>query len=277
MSEQKFLKNDLKTLVEKFSKDDVITSIEKNYQKDKVIFVHANDIVDNKTIKPAKVDTKTIENIEKSIVNHGLYNPLIVRKAKNNKYEIIIGRKRWIACKKINFSNIPIIVNEYDDQETLLILLCDSRENKNFNPIEVALIINELKTKFNYKNNDICEILHQSPSQISNYLSLLSLPKSIIQKVSTNRLSFGHAKALTHLKSEKDVITVAKKIDDFRLSVREAEDLVYSLKDKNIKYTKNYVLKQKDNTIIIQINKKEDSDKIYKKINELLKNSFKKL
>ena len=144
MSEQKFLKNDLKTLVEKFAKDDVITSIEKNYQKDKVIFVHANDIVDNKTIKPAKVDTKTIENIEKSIVNHGLYNPLIVRKAKNNKYEIIIGRKRWIACKKINFSNIPIIVNEYDDQETLLILLCDSRENKNFNPIEVALIINEL-------------------------------------------------------------------------------------------------------------------------------------
>ena len=84
LSEQKFLKNDLKTLVEKFSKDDVITSIEKNYQKDKVIFVHANDIVDNKTIKPAKVDTKTIENIEKSIINHGLYNPLIVRKAKNN-------------------------------------------------------------------------------------------------------------------------------------------------------------------------------------------------
>ena len=151
---------------------------------------------------------------------------MIVRKAKNNKYEIIIGRKRWIACKKINFSNIPIIVSEYDDQETLLILLCDSRENKNFNPIEVALIINELKTKFNYKNNDICEILHQSPSQISNYLSLLSLPKSIIQKVSTNRLSFGHAKALTHLKSEKDVITVAKKIDDFRLSVREAEDWI---------------------------------------------------
>lgn len=277
MSENKFIKNDLKSLIEKFSKDDVITSIEKNYQKDKVQFVHVNDIVDNKIIKSAKIDEKTIKNIEKSIIEHGLYNPLIVRNTKNGKFEIVIGRKRWIACKKLNYSNVPIIVNDYSDQETLLILLCDSRENKNFNPIEVALIINALTVKFDYKKGDIAEILHQSPSQISNYLSLLTLPSPIIYDVSTNKLSFGHAKALAHLENEKEIMNIVNKIYDFNLSVRETENLVYSLKDESTKYTKNYVLKKKENTIIIQVNKNQDDKAVYNKINDLLKNHFKKL
>ena len=267
------IQTDLKSLIEKFSKDDVISDIDKNYQRENVKYLSCDDIADNAFIKDAKIDKETIKNIEKSILERGIYNPLIVRESKKGKYEVIIGRKRWIASKKLDYQKIPVIIKNYDDQETLLILLCDARENKNFNPIEIALVIKHLADDFHYKKKDIADIMHVSSGQVSNYLSLLNMPKDIIYDISTNKLSFGHAKAISRLK-EKDIKSIVKRIYDYSLSVRDTEKIAFNLEDKNLKVKKEYVIRKKNKSIIIKISDPDNYDRIYKKINELLKKEF---
>lgn len=267
------IQTDLKSLIEKFSKDDVISDIDKNYQRENVKYLSCDDIVDNAFIKDAKIDKETIKNIEKSILERGIYNPLIVRETKKGKYEVIIGRKRWIASRKLDYQKIPVIIKNYDDQETLLILLCDARENKNFNPIEIALVIKHLADDFHYKKKDIADIMHVSSGQVSNYLSLLNMPKDIIYDISTNKLSFGHAKAISRLK-EKDIKSIVKRIYDYSLSVRDTEKIAFNLEDKNLKVKKEYVIRKKNKSIIIKISNPDNYDRIYKKINELLKKEF---
>ena len=267
------IQTDLKSLIEKFSKDDVISDIDKNYQRENVKYLSCDDIADNAFIKDAKIDKETIKNIEKSILERGIYNPLIVRESKKGKYEVIIGRKRWIASRKLDYQKIPVIIKNYDDQETLLILLCDARENKNFNPIEIALVIKHLADDFHYKKKDIADIMHVSSGQVSNYLSLLNMPKDIIYDISTNKLSFGHAKAISRLK-EKDIKSIVKRIYDYSLSVRDTEKIAFNLEDKNLKVKKEYVIRKKNKSIIIKISNPDNYDRIYKKINELLKKEF---
>ena len=267
------IQTDLKSLIEKFSKDDVISDIDKNYQRENVKYLSCDDIVDNAFIKDAKIDKETIKNIEKSILERGIYNPLIVRESKKGKYEVIIRKKRYIASRKIDYQKIPVIIKNYDDQETLLILLCDARENKNFNPIEIALVIKHLADDFHYKKKDIADIMHVSSGQVSNYLSLLNMPKDIIYDISTNKLSFGHAKAISRLK-EKDIKSIVKRIYDYSLSVRDTEKIAFNLEDKNLKVKKEYVIRKKNKSIIIKISDPDNYDRIYKKINELLKKEF---
>ena len=274
---QPIIKKSLKELIEIFSKDDVIFNIEKNYHKENIKYLSCDEIIDNKFIKTARIDKETIETIEKSIITNGLYNPLIVRESKTlGKYEVIIGRKRWIASKKLNKQEIPVVVKNYTDEEVLLILLCDSRENKNFNPIELALIIDKLNKSFHYKKKDIAEILHESTSQISNYVALLKMPKEIIYEVSTNKLSFGHARAIARL-NEKEMKTVLKKIYQYNLSVRDTEDLVYNMKSKDsFIVMKKYAIRRNDkNTILIKFNNDYDIVEIIDKLENFLSKNVK--
>lgn len=274
---QPIIKKSLKELIEIFSKDDVIFNIEKNYHKENIKYLSCDEIIDNKFIKTARIDKETIETIEKSIITNGLYNPLIVRESKTlGKYEVIIGRKRWIASKKLNKQEIPVVVKNYTDEEVLLILLCDSRENKNFNPIELALIIDKLNKSFHYKKKDIAEILHESTSQISNYVALLKMPKEIIYEVSTNKLSFGHARAIARL-NEKEMKTVLKKIYQYNLSVRDTEDLVYNMKNKDsFIVKKKYAIRRNDkNTILIKFNNDYDIVEIIDKLENFLSKNVK--
>ena len=274
---QPIIKKSLKELIEIFSKDDVIFNIEKNYHKENIKYLSCDEIIDNKFIKTARIDKETIETIEKSIITNGLYNPLIVRESKTlGKYEVIIGRKRWIASKKLNKQEIPVVVKNYTDEEVLLILLCDSRENKNFNHIELALIIDKLNKSFHYKKKDIAEILHESTSQISNYVALLKMPKEIIYEVSTNKLSFGHARAIARL-NEKEMKTVLKKIYQYNLSVRDTENLVYNMKSKDsFIVKKKYAIRRNDkNTILIKFNNDYDIVEIIDKLKNFLSKNVK--
>ena len=99
------------------------------------------------------------------------------------------------------------------------------------------------------------------------------MPKDVIYDISTNKLSFGHAKAISRLK-EKDIKSIIKKIYDYSLSVRDTEKLAFNLEDKNVRIKKEYAIRKKNKSIIVKINNEENFNKIYKKINELLKKEF---
>lgn len=266
----KILKTNLEDLIERFSKTDVISHIENNYKIDNIRYVSYKELSDNHFIKNVKYDTKQIDAIIQSINANGLYNPLIVTKNKNGKLEVLIGRKRWVACKKMKLERIPVIISNYNDEECLLILLADTRENKNVNPIEIASIIKSLNEKFNYKKGDIARILHESSAQVSNYLSLLKMPPKIIQDVSTNKLSYGHAKAISRL-NYNDIEGIVNTIYTKNLSVRDTEALVQRRKTKG-KVNGGLLITLEDNKIVIRGNSKAKITKAFKIVKKALKN-----
>ncbi len=266
----KLLKTNLEQLIEKFSKTDVISHIEKNYKIENIKYVSYKDLRDNHFIKKIKYNKKEIDTIIQSIEKNGLYNPLIVIKPpKSEKYEVLIGRKRWVACKKMKHDRIPIIVSNYNEEESLLILLADSRENKNANPIEVASVVKCLNENFNYKKGDIARILHESSAQVSNYLSLLTLPEEVIDDVSTNKLSFGHAKAISRL-SDDDILNIVHLIYEKNLSVRDTEALVQRIKQKG-KLKSGIYITLEDNKIIIRGSSKTKISKALRIVKKSLK------
>lgn len=267
----KLLKTNLEELIEKFSKADVISHIEGNYKIENIRHVSYKSLCDNHYVKKIKYDNKQIDTIVQSIEKNGLYNPLIVKKIDNSeKYEVLIGRKRWVACKKMKLESIPVIISSYNDEESLLILLADSRENKNVNPIEISMIIKQLNEQFNYKKTDIARILHESCAQVSNYLSLLKLPEEVIEDVSTNKLSYGHAKAISRLTNEQ-TIDIVKKIYSKKLSVRDTEALVQRIKSSSRKFKNGLRISIEDNKIIVRGKSKTKIAKAYRIIKKSLK------
>lgn len=267
MKNNQILNKDLKTLIEKFKDTDVIPTIEKNYSLEQVKYVPLNLIDDNQFIKKAKIAEKNLKEYEENVKENGLIRPLIIRKV-SDRYEIVIGRRLFIACKKLDFKQVSVIIENFDDEETLLILLADTLEQRSYNVIEVAYILKNLKDKFNYRNKDLAKLLKKSPGQISNILQLLNLPKEILRDIVNNKLTYGHAKAISRLDNE-EALKMTKLIYEEKLNVREIEDLV----NKKEKISKNCKIFTKNNEIIILTDSKEEQEILLDKINQLLKES----
>ena len=150
-NENKIITSNLNTLIKKFSKNDVITKIEKNYAQDNIKILPTSSILDNWVLKDINFKEEEIDNIKTSLKENGIYNPLIV-KPKGDKFELVLGRKRYLAAKSLGILELPVLISNFTDEEMLLILLADSRERKNSSSYEIAVILNNLKTKYNYSN-----------------------------------------------------------------------------------------------------------------------------
>jgi len=235
-------KNQLSTLVNRFSKSYVIEEMERNLRQNKTTELLVNNIDDNTIIKSAIISDEILKNVANSINKSGLTNPLIVR-PKKNYYEIVFGRKRLLACKKFSILKAPVVIINVSDEEMLLMLLADNREQRDGNIIETALILKELSEKFNYNQVTLADIAHTSRSQITNILRLLNLPKHIIDDISVGKLSYGHAKAIASL-PETTIESLVNKIYKDNLSVRQIETI-----------SKNYHSKNKFDTTVTLLNK----------------------
>lgn len=221
---EKLLKSNLSSLVKKFSKSDVISDMEKEYQTASAKLFKVELIDDNNYLKKAKISDSIISAISDSIKETGLKSPLILR-AKKDHYELVLGRKRLLASKYGKLGLVPAVVISLNDEEMLLMLLADNRDQRNPNVIETALLCNELVTQFKYTRQTLADITHQSRSQITNIMRLLNLPDSIIRDISVGKLSYGHAKAVASL-PESVVLEVVSEVYSKHLSVRQIELIV---------------------------------------------------
>ncbi len=228
---KKILKEDLSSLIQKFSQNDVIAEMEKEYANRPTLSISASQIDDSPFLKRAKVPEKTLARFAEAIESRGIFAPLIVR-PKLSHYELILGRKRFQGGKRANLQEFPCIVREFSDEEVLLMLLADVRDQRDANMVEMALIYERLADDFGYRQQTLAELSHQSRSQITNTLRLLSLPYEVIDEVSLGTLSYGHAKAIASL-SEDEIRLLVKRIHEEGLSVREVEQIV-----KNDRQTK---------------------------------------
>lgn len=175
-------------------------------------------------------DEDALLELADSIKQFGVLQPLLVQK-KNDYYEIIAGERRWRAAKLAGLKEVPVLVREYTEQEVVEISLIENIQRENLNPIEEAIAYKRLLKEFHLKQDEIAERVSKSRTAVTNSMRLLKLNSKVQQMVIDDMISTGHARALLALEDEEQQYTIANKIFDEKLSVRETEKLNKILKN----------------------------------------------
>ena len=175
-------------------------------------------------------DEDALLELSDSIKQFGVLQPLLVRKRKDY-YEIIAGERRWRAAKLAGVKEVPVIVKEYTDQEILEIGLIENIQRENLNPIEEAIAFKRLLEEFNLKQDEVAERVSKSRTAVTNSMRLLKLSDKVQQMIIDDMISTGHARALLAIDDPELQYTLANKIFDEKLSVRETEKLVKEIKN----------------------------------------------
>ena len=212
----------LSDLIARFSKADVIAVMEKEYQSAPARLIPLSLIDDTEILSSVELPEKTVEYFAEGLREKGFYNPLVVR-ARNDRFELVLGRKRFYGARHAGIRSVPCVVLDIGDEELLLMLLADARDQRDNNILEMALVCDALQSKFNYPQKTLAEISHQSRSQVTNILRVLKLPKSLQKELAKGNLSYGHAKALAGLDEDK-MLEVGKYALSHHLSVHQLED-----------------------------------------------------
>ena len=227
--------------------------------------VPISSLLKNK-FQPRKIfDKEKLDELTESIKERGIIQPIIVRKSNDekNKYEIIAGERRWLAAQNAGLHEVPVVEVEADDLKSLEFAIVENVQRNDLNPIEEAKGYKRLIDEFSYDHDKVGKFIGKSRSHVSNCLRLLSLPDEVIELVEKNLISQGHAKILVGLNNAN---SLAKKIIDKSMSVRQAENLIKILKSNN----KKALIKKDPNILEIE---KSISDKIG--LNVVIKNNKK--
>ena len=194
-----------------------------------------SEIVPNKYQPRKNFDEKNLNDLSNSIKERGVIQPIIVRKSisENSKYEIIAGERRWLAARKAGLHEIPVVITEADDLKSLEFAIVENVQRHDLNPLEEAQGYKRLIDEFSYDQEKVSEFIGKSRSYISNSLRLLNLPADVLKLIEQKKISAGHAKILVGLENS---LFFANKIIEKKLSVRQAENLVKSLKRTNKTY-----------------------------------------
>jgi ParB family chromosome partitioning protein len=175
-------------------------------------------------------DPADLEDLSKSIRQHGIVQPIMVRRAGDDRYEIIAGERRWRAAQMAGLVEIPVIVRDVDDRTALEIAIVENVQRADLNALEEAQGYEQLIAQYDYTQNDLGEVIGKSRSHVANSLRLLKLPDEVRTMLAEGALSAGHARAIV---STSDPIRLARKIADEGLSVRDAEKLAQKDADQS--------------------------------------------
>lgn len=176
--------------------------------------------------QPRKVfDHEKLEELISSVKEKGIIQPLIVRKSGDRDYELIAGERRWRAAQKAGLKEVPVVIKDVSDKESLEIAIIENIQRADLNPIEEAEGYKRLIDEFSYTQEELAKQVGKDRATVSNHLRVLKLPNEVKKDVSAGALSLGHAKALLSVTSEKELIALGKQIIRKGLSVRETEAL----------------------------------------------------
>ena len=187
-------------------------------------------------------DSEALEELANSIKEHGIIQPIIVKKGIKG-YELVAGERRTRAARLAGLKTIPAIIKEFNDVEMMEIALIENIERENLNPIEEAKAYENILKINNITQEELAHKFSKSRSYITNMLGLLTLPDMVVKLVESRELSMGHARALSKLEDQRKIEELALKIVRDDLSVRDTEKLINTLdlpKKHTINRTTNY-------------------------------------
>lgn len=192
--------------------------------KEEIVNVKLEDLRSN-PYQPRKIfDEEALEELASSIKEHGVFQPIIVKKSIKG-YEIIAGERRVKASQMAGKTEIPAIVRDFDDTEMMEIALLENLQRENLSAIEESMAYKKLQDTLGLTQEQLATRLGKSRSHITNMLGLLNLPESIQKEVGEKKITMGHARVLSKLENEDQQKELASKIIDDGLSVRELEVL----------------------------------------------------
>lgn len=172
-----------------------------------------------------------LQELADSIKQYGVLQPLLVQK-RENYYELVAGERRWRAAKLAGLKEVPVVIREYNNQESMEIALIENVQRSDLNPIEEAQAYQRLMQEFGLRQEDIAQRVSKNRATITNSMRLLKLAEEVQQMLAEDRISGGHARALLSIEDPKLQIQLAEKIEKDKMSVREVERMVKLLAKK---------------------------------------------
>ena len=195
-----------------------------------IAYIDINDIKPNST-QPRKIfDEEKLQELASSIEEHGLIQPVVLRKVSKG-YEIVAGERRWRAARLIGIKELPCIIRELTDEENMLLAIIENMQREDLNPIEEAEGISQMMETYGLTQEQVSKSLGKSRPYIANSLRLLKIADKVKQYVINGDLSSGHARALAAIADEARQIALADIAVKQGLSVREIEKLAKQNKD----------------------------------------------
>lgn len=213
-----------------FTDNETIAPVEEVQPHEKEIEIAVSDIIPN-PLQPRKTfDAGKLAELTESIKEHGVIQPLIVRK-NGAKYEIVAGERRWRAAKTAKLKTVPVIVREYDNAKMAEIALVENIQRHDLNAIEEAEGIKRLMNEFGFNQEQAAKKIGRSRTAVTNILRLLNLPASVREAVSRETLTMGQVRPLLSLENAQEQEKLARIIAEQGLSARAVEEIVKKMKN----------------------------------------------
>lgn len=227
------------TIGEKRGKADSGNKTDSGNEKQETL-VKITKVEPNREQPRKNFDEDALLELADSIKQFGLLQPILVQDRKDY-YEIIAGERRWRAAKLAGLKEVPVIIKNLTEQEIVEISLIENIQREDLNPIEEAQAYKKLLTEFHLKQDEVAERVSKSRTAVTNSMRLLKLCDEVQQMVIDDMISTGHARAILSVENPEEQYSLAQKIFDEKLSVRDVEKLVKNLNKpvKTKKVTEN--------------------------------------
>lgn len=212
--------------------------IEEAKTNDQIVEINLSELRANPYQPRKNFDEEALNELASSIKEHGVFQPIIVKKSIKG-YEIIAGERRFRASKLAGLETIPAIVKDFSDEEMMQIALLENLQRENLTSIEEAKAYKSIIESMNITQDELAKKVGKSRSHVTNILGLLKLPASVQDMVLYNKLSMGHARVLSKLNDPKIIEDLAQRVITEDLSVRKLESIVYDNEEKEVKTKKN--------------------------------------
>ena len=212
--------------------------VEEAKTNNQIIEVKLSELRANPYQPRKNFDEEALNELASSIKEHGVFQPIIVKKSIKG-YEIIAGERRFRASKLAGMQTIPAIVKDFSDEEMMQIALLENLQRENLTSIEEAKAYKSIIESMNITQDELAKKVGKSRSHVTNILGLLKLPASVQDMVLYNKLSMGHARVLSKLNDPKTIEDLAQRVITEDLSVRKLESLVYDNEEKEVKTKKS--------------------------------------
>lgn len=188
------------------------------------------DLVDRNPYQTRRhFDEGQLAELADSIRAVGVLQPVLVRAAAGERYQLVAGERRWLAAQRAGRKTIPALLAVMNDAQTLEATIVENLQRADLNPMEQARAFERLQREFHMTQEQVAERTGKDRASIANFLRLLRMPEALQAQVETGSLSFGHARALVALGNQEAMLRAAQRVTALAMSVRQTESYVKGL------------------------------------------------
>ncbi len=241
---------------------ETLERVEKSVDSEEIFELEITALRPNPYQPRKHFDESALNDLASSIAEHGIFQPLIVKKSVKG-YEIVAGERRFRAASMAGLTTVPVVVREFSDQQMMEIALLENLQRENLNGIEEAKAYELMLDKLKITQSDLSKRVGKSRTHITNTLGILRLPDDVQQYVVEGKISTAHARILSKFDDEKEIRKIMKNIVDGGLSVRDVEKIrsektkpeTQKVKDVHVLEVENKLCEKLSTKVVIEKNK----------------------